>query len=118
MKKRPAVILSALLFLTAGVPAAEAENLALRIGLVENAASAGIACDGDFRAVDLNTQSAQVFSGRGVYNVTAYKNSIKIKDRVFSAAIELHPVNSADRIKINNRNYRGMIKVISRNPGN
>lgn len=104
---------------TAGL--AEADNgskkIFLRIGLQENTGNASIGCEGDYKAVDSESKIVSVLSGRNISNVHAVKNSIVIGNKIFSSSVELAPVKENDRLSINGKRYRGILRIISKNTG-
>ncbi|MDD2772342.1 MAG: SpoIID/LytB domain-containing protein [Elusimicrobiales bacterium] len=87
----------------------------VRVGILDSSKSASIELRGKTKIVDLSSGRQQQLSERSKMSVCASGGGLKFGDDILGPVIRLTPLDGEDRLRINERSYRGSI-VVKTNP--
>ncbi len=85
----------------------------IRIGIIENADSVNVSCEGEFSVVDTGSGREMKLNSRNVYLVSARGRNIKIREKTLGSKIKIKPAGAKDRLRVNGKRYRGVITIVS-----
>ncbi len=83
----------------------------IRIGIIENAGSVNISCEGGFSVRDEKNNREMKLDSRKVYLVSARAGGIGINNKILGGSIRIYSLNDKNRLRVNGRKYRGDLRI-------